>query len=264
MNAIPSNASLNEIQEVIYALQSQRITLPMNSWGMSKLFDGYQNGEWNKCLNELTTLGFTSDQVISLLEMVKTERCRKLDIEELIDLVTTGPEAEGIHARDTSVVVRDLFSSATNSVMVVGYAVYQGQQVFEALADRMQSVPKLRVRMFLDARCGNDVEGDPNTVLRNFALNFQANQWPHGRRLPEVYYDPRSLDAYSTSKSSLHAKCIVVDQNKSFVSSANFSVAAQKRNIEVGLLVKSELIAKKLECHFDTLCSNNHLKRVTF
>jgi hypothetical protein len=44
----------------------------------------------------------------------------------MIDLVTTGPEPGGITNRDTSVVVRELFAHAKESVLVVGYAVYQG------------------------------------------------------------------------------------------------------------------------------------------
>ncbi|MBL8824619.1 MAG: phospholipase [Planctomycetia bacterium] len=264
MNVIPSNASLDEIQDVINALQSQRITLPINSWGMSKLFDGCHKSGWHSFLNELAALGFTSPQVISLLEMVKAERFRRCDIEELVDLVTTGPDTVGINSRDTSVVVRDLFTNATQAVMVVGYAVYQGQQVFQTLADRMHLLPSLQVRLFLDARGGNDLEGNPDSILKHFALNFRTNQWPQGRPLPEVYYDPRSLDDYSTARSSLHAKCIVVDHHKLFVSSANFTVAAQKRNIEVGLLVKSEPIARRLERHFETLCDSNHLRRVSF
>jgi hypothetical protein len=56
--------------------------------------------------------------------------------------------------RDTIVVVRELFAHAQRSVLVVGYAIFQGQQVFRALADRMQELPQLQVRMFLDVQRG--------------------------------------------------------------------------------------------------------------
>ena len=48
-------------------------------------------------------------------------------------------------------------------------------------------------------------------------------------------------------------KCIVVDNRSVFVSSANFTEAAQQRNLEVGLLIHSESLAEKLTRHFDTL-----------
>ena len=51
-------------------------------------------------------------------------------LEEVIRLVTTSPEALGAANRDTSVVVRELSHKAEESVLVAGYAVYQGQRVF--------------------------------------------------------------------------------------------------------------------------------------
>jgi len=70
--------------------------------------------------------------------------------DDLIDLVWSGPEAPGIVNRDTSVVVREMFHGAEESVLVAGYAVYQGQLLFKELADRMDQSPGLHVQMFLD------------------------------------------------------------------------------------------------------------------
>ena len=78
--------------------------------------------------------------------------------------------------------------------------------------------------------------------------------------MPEVYYDPRALEMDKTKKSSLHAKCVVVDSASAFVSSANFTEAAQIRNIEVGVLIKSSHFATKLERHFKALADAGVLK----
>ena len=67
-----------------------------------------------------------------VLEVLLRDRVRRPPVEQLIDLVTTGPEVSGVAGRDTSVVVRELFAHAQRSVLVAGYAVYQGQQVFPA------------------------------------------------------------------------------------------------------------------------------------
>ena len=56
-----------------------------------------------------------------------------------------------------------------------------------------------------------------------------------------------------TVRSSLHAKCVVVDAEHVFVSSANFTEAGQERNIEVGLNIRSEWLAKRLIRHFKLL-----------
>jgi phosphatidylserine/phosphatidylglycerophosphate/cardiolipin synthase-like enzyme len=53
--------------------------------------------------------------------------------------------------------------------------------------------------------------------------------------MPEVYYDPRSLETDGAQRSSLHAKCVVVDRSVAFISSANFTEAAQKRYRDMGI-----------------------------
>jgi phosphatidylserine/phosphatidylglycerophosphate/cardiolipin synthase-like enzyme len=167
--------------------------------------------------------------------------------------VTSGPEAPGVTNRDTAVVVRELFAHARNSVLVVGYAVYQGQRVFQALADRMEANPDIDVEFFLDiARPRGDTSRQEVLVSR-FVERFKSSQWPAGRRLPKVYYDPRSSADTAPIRSSLHAKCIVVDREHLFISSANFTEAGQQRNIEVGLKIESKWLAERLTRHFQML-----------
>jgi phosphatidylserine/phosphatidylglycerophosphate/cardiolipin synthase-like enzyme len=98
-------------------------------------------------------------------------------------------------------------------------------------------------------------------VLRRFVHRFRSQEWP-GEKLPELYFDPRSLDLEAVKRSSLHAKCIVVDRRVAFVTSANFTEAAQMRNIEVGALIHSEQFAARLVGHFETLADVGLLKRL--
>lgn len=85
---------------------------------------------------------------------------------------------------------------------------------------------------------------------------------PGQRRLPEVFYDPRSLELDSVKRSSIHAKCIVIDRKLAFVSSANFTEAAQVRNIEVGALIHSERFAVRLDERFEVLAKAGLLCRI--
>ncbi len=68
-----------------------------------------------------------------------------------------------------------------------------------------------------------------------------------------MFYDPRSLDLEADKRACLHAKCVVVDGEAVFISSANFTEAAQERNIEMGLLVRSRWLAERVTRHFETL-----------
>jgi len=204
-------------------------------------------------LQELAASGMPAAAIVRALELLASAYESRPHIEDLIDLVTTGPEVQGVTNRDTSVVVRELFRKAEESVLIAGYAVYQGQRVFQALADRMLERSNLKVRMFLDIqRKQGDTSADSEVVGR-FAHRFRTAQWPASRPLPEVYYDPRSLAMDTKAGAALHAKCIVVDGFEVFVSSANFTEAAQERNIEVGLRLHSKIVADRVTRFLETL-----------
>jgi phosphatidylserine/phosphatidylglycerophosphate/cardiolipin synthase-like enzyme len=55
-----------------------------------------------------------------------------------------------------------------------------------------------------------------------------------------------------------------VDEQRLFVSSANFTEAAHERNIEVGLLVRSPALAAKLVGYFDALVAAGALQPIHF
>ena len=59
-----------------------------------------------------------------------------------------------------------------------------------------------------------------------------------------------------------HAKCVVVDRKELFVSSANFTEAAHERNLEIGLMIQSAVLAEQLHGYFDTLIEANLLEQL--
>ena len=177
-----------------------------------------------------------------------------------VELVVSGPDATG-GARDTGVVMRQLFAKARERVLAVGFAVRQGKAVFRSLADRLDDDESLEATLCIDARRQHGDTSIDRDILRRFANEFVRNEWP-GNRLPRVYYDPRSLDPAGSTASSMHAKCVVIDGREALVTSANFTEAAQQRNIELGLLVKSQSVARKIEEHFMSLITNGKLARL--
>jgi phosphatidylserine/phosphatidylglycerophosphate/cardiolipin synthase-like enzyme len=115
-------------------------------------------------------------------------------------------------------------------------------------------------RLFLNiARKGD--EADP---LARFLTDFSRHHWPSDVPVPEIWYDPRSLQPSPSSATAvLHAKCIVVDQSELLVSSANLTEAAYMRNIEVGVLIRSDHLARQLTHFFDGLIAGGHLRRAS-
>jgi phosphatidylserine/phosphatidylglycerophosphate/cardiolipin synthase-like enzyme len=249
----------SDLPSLIAALRSGRLSQPLGAAIIEHLVGHAISPATIGAFGELQRLGFSEEQIAAALELVLQDRRHRPRLEDAIDLVMSGPEAPGVANRDTRVVVRELFANAQVSVLVAGYAVYQGKSVFEALADRMATIPGLKVRFCLDIQRGPGDTTVASLLVHRFADRFRTTQWPQDRPLPEVYYDPRSLEQSSHEKSAMHAKCIVVDGRDLFISSANFTEAAQNRNVEVGILVRSTSLAQDLARHFDALVDKRFL-----
>lgn len=251
--------SERDMRELANALRSGRLLPPFSVVALQRIISGDGALQTVEGLDKLATLGFSPEQIAVTFDILRADRANRPRIEDILDLVTTGPDVPGVESRDTGVVVRELFANAKQSVLVAGYAVYQGHKVFQALADRMLETPGLSVRLFLDIqRPHGDTTSSPELIHR-FADRFCQSQWPKDRPLPEVYFDPRSLDAAADKRACLHAKAIVVDFRYVFVSSANFTEAAQLRNIEVGVAFDSVPLARRIASFFDALLAARQL-----
>jgi hypothetical protein len=89
-----------------------------------------------------------------------------------------------------SCVLRELFAEAEQRVLVAGFAVRQGREIFAALADRMRQRAELAVRLCLDVRRPPGDTTRSDALLRRFAERFVHQEWP-GPRLPDLFYGGR-------------------------------------------------------------------------
>ncbi len=250
-----------DLRQLGGALRAGRLTPPFNAVGVRRYLATEAAAAVATELQRLAGEGFQPAQQAELLETLAEDRAAQSPWGEALDLVISGPEAAGVALRDTAVVLRELFSTAQHSVLAVGYAVHQGRQVFRTLAERMEQRPALQVRLCLDVQRPWQDTTPAEGLLQRFAERFQTREWP-GERLPAVYYDRRSLELDATQRASLHAKCVVVDRRIAFVSSANFTEAAQARNIEVGVLIRNPAIAESLNRHFEVLIETGVLQQL--
>jgi len=140
MNDAFTRLSNTDLQAVIAALRSGRLSSPYTGLQVARVVPAAISAFVQTALLQLEAEGFSPGQIATVLSLIELDRMRGRTSELPIDLVTSGPEAPGISNRDTSVVVRELFAHATQSVLVVGYAVYQGRRVFESLARRMEEL----------------------------------------------------------------------------------------------------------------------------
>lgn len=247
-----------DLSALAAALRSGRLHAPMTSVSLRRYLSATNADAVASYLQHLHDDGMLPRHMATLVETIINTRLQLRRQDDLVDLVWTGPETLGVTNRDTGVVVRDLFGNAESEVLVAGFAVYQGRSVFKRLAERTAE-RELRVRLFLDVQRHHTDTTLDSELLHRFVHRFRTQEWP-GEKLPELFYDPRSLDLEAIKRSSLHAKCIVVDRRLAFVTSANFTEAAQTRNIEVGALIRSEPFAVQLTSHFESLADAGLLR----
>lgn len=122
----------------------------------------------------------------------------------------------------------------------------------------METQPSLRVIFCLDIARSLSDSSLPSEILRRFAHDFTTKHWP-SKKLPDLYYDPRALAETYEKRASLHAKCVIVDRRVAIVTSANFTEAAQTKNIEAGVLIRHAPFVARLSDYFEALRSTNQL-----
>jgi len=205
-------------------------------------------------LVELERMGVTGSTAATWIRTVERAVART----PRPDLVWSGPEVAGLHARDTRRVYEELLGSAERSIWASTYAFFDGPKAFEVLAQRMDGRPGLRVTLLLNIQRKRGDSTAADQLVRRFADRFWKTDWPGASR-PSVYYDPRALEVDGPG-GVLHAKAVVADDEVVFVTSANLTEAALDRNIEVGLLVRDAALAASVSSHFRGLIERNLLR----
>lgn len=189
--------------------------------------------------------GHSVEACRSILEAVLAER-QKYE-RPAPELVWTGPEESArATARDTAVLLRELFEGAQHRVILAGYTFDNAAKVLGPLHVAMRE-RRIAASFFVHVQQLDRPVAAPESVFQAHLQAFVDKHWKHlGPPYPEVYCDRRAM-VPGPPWSSLHAKCVVVDGERAFISSANFTSRGQERNIEVGALIRDPTFAGHLE-----------------
>jgi PLD-like domain len=215
-----SRVSTSELERLHAAVVGRRLSFPLSRLSLQ----GEGLDSFVHELGVLNTVG--REGVLVLIGALLTERRMQ---QEPPELVWTGPESRSSGARDTAVVLADLFRRATTNVLLAGFAFDHAAAVLGPLNEALQR--GVSCRLFVDA---------------GVATDFLREHWSFGPPFPEVYTFAPEQGVFA----SLHAKCVVVDGRWVFVTSANFTDRGQTRNVEVGVLLEDVRLAAVLEAQF--------------
>ncbi len=253
--------SLASLHNLAQACFQETICQPLAIADLSPYVPDNLVNETLQIIKGLISQGFSLFQVGILLETISKERLSTLQNHPPAELVWTGPEVAGAVSRDTRVVVQELFQKAQFSVLLATYAIdtsVKADGLFKVLATRMDANPSLNVQLFLNINRPHNSFISVGELIQEFKDRFRQQIWS-GQRLPDIFYDPRSLAIKQELKACLHAKCVVVDEVFVFITSANFTEAAHYRNIETGILLRDRAIAKAIHSQFNSLVAHHKL-----
>lgn len=158
------------------------------------------------------------------------------------ELVVTGPHTERLHPRLSEQVLLGLIAEATESILLVTFALY----TYPALRDALKAAHERNVAITVIAEDPDDnpnFTGNPDSALAG--IHLLRLRWPTDRR--------------HEAGAALHAKVVVIDSRKALITSANLTQAATSRNLEAGLLITGGSLPARLVNYFADLRAQGDL-----
>lgn len=235
--------------EVIQAVESNAVTAQSGSASIARLAAGRSSVQgaltsliatWS---GEFSALG---NSVFALqLAAIKDAVAQTESEATQTEVVWTGPKVEGSYLRATRQVVQDIISAAQSELLVVGYWLagkedYEGiiNDIVELMANAVER--GVKVTMVLD-------EGEKGYGKNN--RDKLIALWPQDTPQPKLLTwkippDDKHL--------KLHAKVLVADRHDALVTSANLTMYALDRNMEMGVRAQGQP-SKRIALQFDLL-----------
>src|ERR1039457_401222 len=163
-----------ELETIARAVRQGIVASPLTTAGLAQL---------SVEARAVALVGLDGRAVLAVIDAVLAERRRP---EELtVDLVWTGPDVAGSTARDTAVVVRELFARAQHSVLVAVFSFDHGADIFEPLHLAMKD-RAVEASIFLDLPRAPHTETDVTVHARHEIGDFLIKNWPFGSPIPRL------------------------------------------------------------------------------
>lgn len=227
--------TMPDLRTLLSLVKARRLPVPITLAGLQSVNLGHLAG-YLSVLDGADRCGATAALSVALAE-------REIGSKAIVELVWTGPESKASTSRDTAVVVRQLFTSAKRSVLITGYAFDHGKDILSPLHAAMRD-RGVTVDLFLDLRERAPAGVNLEVFVAQQMEKILRFNWPFGEPYPSLYYAPATIAP--DSQASVHAKCVVVDEATTLITSANFTARGQSRNFEIGVLVHDKQLAMQM------------------
>lgn len=211
--------------------------------------------------------GFSKAQVGQLVMTAYDGRKAEIEAERQFELIFSGPQIEGARAASTLQEFDRVVSTANKELLVVTHSIYKADKILASIARRQEMGAKVTI-CYNISRNSSQNKGRPAQKVLDEARQDFIKSWGAEYPLPQVFYFPLSLwrsndpgvppealpaltGVGEREFPVLHTKCIIADRSLALVTSANLSDSAQKRNLELGVLIKNPSYASKICNYFE-------------
>jgi cardiolipin synthase len=178
------------------------------------------------------------DALASML-IAASHTFHKLNSEQTLELVWTGPTTPFVSARRTEQVLLQVIESARNSLFITSFVAYDVSSIVKAMNAAITR--GVRVSMLLES--SNDHGGSVNIdvigKMRDLVPDAMLYAWTN------------KTDPFSGGR--VHAKIALADAHCCFITSANLTGFAMEKNMEAGILVSGGRLPILFERHLSAL-----------
>lgn len=171
---------------------------------------------------------------------------------ESVELVWSGPSTGLVPVRHTEQVLCHVIQLATKRLFIVSFVAYEIASVISALNEAVGRNVKIDILLESSIAHGGTVTTDSIKTMRNAVSGADYYIWSADTCQPGA----------RPANASVHAKCIVADANVAFITSANLSISAMERNMELGVLVRGGSLPDSLHRHLDALKTTGAIEKV--
>jgi cardiolipin synthase len=164
------------------------------------------------------------------------------------ELVWTGPDLGTIPVRRSEQVVLDLINTAESHIFIISFVLINIPEIESAL--RTAALKGVKVSLLLESEDKNGTNDFRKSCVRIKSAIPQL----------ELYIWPReNRQTMEGGFARVHAKCVIADSNRIFITSANLTSTALDKNIEMGILTRGGNLPVQASDQFNAMISQNEI-----
>ena len=169
---------------------------------------------------------------------------------EAIEMVWTGPFTGLVASRHTEQVLLEVVASAKSRLFIVSFVAYNIETLMQSLRKAIERKVQIDILLESSTNHGGKVSIDSVEAFMKKIPSASIYVWSSKAKAKDKW------------DGAVHAKCAVADGKLAFITSANFTMAAMERNMELGVLVRGGNLPDKLHKHLDALVTTGIIEKV--